>query len=758
MTIRKLTDKLTTANKITQLNNMIVELNGYVEQGKFDENEITQIISDLSLDRKFLRNQNIGNTTSTYTNWSHLHAEAGYSIWKYTPTSFTHNTNNKLYMDNEVFEYKGAATSESATSFDLVYLYDGDAASGTIAYTNNSAEAATEAGTEFDLMDTTDDYLYLGEASTFSGIKFEFQTYGSSYTLQLEYWDGSTWSALTANTDDLSDDTSNFLGNGSISWSVPNDWDTSTVNSQTKYWIRISTTSTPTTTAKAYYIIPTSSVIGLLALSTNNILNENWAWCSYNGNIYATIRNTGNTSYEGDYYINSASSDANKKNFFIYNNPFTADYEDSTYSSPADGATGIGFDTSGMTSTNVHDALIEAYNNGGSGASQLSDLTDVNTATVTNKNVLVADGVDWESRALTEADISDLSHYTDSDVDSHLSGGTGIGYSSGTISVNSGLDDIAGLAQSDGNFIVSNGSNWVVESGDTALTSLGLSTNLGDLTDAEVAQLKNIGTETITNTQWGYLGAMSGQPLESVALTDLSDVNTATVTNRYVLVADGVYFESRLLVEADISDLSHYTDSDVDTHLSGGAGITYSTGTISADINGATDLAAPAVGDELLLADVDDSNNIKKSDIDAILTLYDNKTSTLTNKTFDANGTGNSLSNVEVADMSTSAIVTESDAISSNDNDTTLPTSAAVIDYVTGLTTLTTFDNADLSTGVYTFNHALGEQYPHITVYDNNDKIVVPDEVTATDSNNSSVDLSSYGTISGTWRVRGSII
>lgn len=57
-------------------------------------------------------------------------------------------------------------------------------------------------------------------------------------------------------------------------------------------------------------------------------------------------------------------------------------------------------------------------------------------------------------------------------------------------------------------------------------------------------------------------------------------------------------------------------------------------------------------------------------------------TDTLTNKTFDANGTGNSLSNVEVADFAGSAIVTESEGIGSNDNDTTLPTSAAVKDYV----------------------------------------------------------------------------
>ena len=57
-------------------------------------------------------------------------------------------------------------------------------------------------------------------------------------------------------------------------------------------------------------------------------------------------------------------------------------------------------------------------------------------------------------------------------------------------------------------------------------------------------------------------------------------------------------------------------------------------------------------------------------------------TTTFTNKTFDANGTGNSISNIEVADFAAAAIVLESEGISSNDNDTTIPTSAAVKDFV----------------------------------------------------------------------------
>ena len=85
--------------------------------------------------------------------------------------------------------------------------------------------------------------------------------------------------------------------------------------------------------------------------------------------------------------------------------------------------------------------------------------------------------------------------------------------------------------------------------------------------------------------------------------------------------------------------------------------------------------------------------------VDNDLSNYDNtssvfitaaSTDTLTNKTFDANGTGNSLSNVEVEDFAAAAIVVEGEGIGSNDNDTTLPTSAAVKDYVDNeITTVT---------------------------------------------------------------------
>ncbi len=99
----------------------------------------------------------------------------------------------------------------------------------------------------------------------------------------------------------------------------------------TKYWIRFSTSTVPTTVAKAYLVIPANSVISLLELSNEEILNEDWAWCTYSSTVYVTIRNNGNTAYEGDYYIKSSSSSVNKQNYFINNHHFTADFQDTSY-------------------------------------------------------------------------------------------------------------------------------------------------------------------------------------------------------------------------------------------------------------------------------------------------------------------------------------------------------------------------------------------------------------------------------------------
>ena len=75
-----------------------------------------------------------------------------------------------------------------------------------------------------------------------------------------------------------------------------------------------------------------------------------------------------------------------------------------------------------------------------------------------------------------------------------------------------------------------------------------------------------------------------------------------------------------------------------------------------------------------------DAGTMRQTTVDTFDTYLAATTKTLTNKTIDADN--NTLSNIEVDNFKASAIIIESEGIGSNDNDTTIPTSAAVKDYV----------------------------------------------------------------------------
>ena len=64
------------------------------------------------------------------------------------------------------------------------------------------------------------------------------------------------------------------------------------------------------------------------------------------------------------------------------------------------------------------------------------------------------------------------------------------------------------------------------------------------------------------------------------------------------------------------------------------------------------------------------------------------------------------------------------------------------------------FDNTDLVAGVLTVIHELNEQYVVVAIYDNNGNTVIPDTIDAVDVDTLTVDLTSWGTISGTWYAR----
>ena len=75
---------------------------------------------------------------------------------------------------------------------------------------------------------TSDDAYYFGHNEEFGRLKLDLSQLGvGTWTIVWEYWDGDSWESLSA-----TDETSGFTSDGVVSWTIPGDWDDTTVNSQ----------------------------------------------------------------------------------------------------------------------------------------------------------------------------------------------------------------------------------------------------------------------------------------------------------------------------------------------------------------------------------------------------------------------------------------------------------------------------------------------------------------------------------------------
>lgn len=65
-----------------------------------------------------------------------------------------------------------------------------------------------------------------------------------------------------------------------------------------------------------------------------------------------------------------------------------------------------------------------------------------------------------------------------------------------------------------------------------------------------------------------------------------------------------------------------------------------------------------------------------------------------------------------------------------------------------------TFNNADLSAGSLGVSHSLGFKPVLCQVFDDSYYLVIPDNILLNDTTSLTIDLTSYGTITGTWTVK----
>lgn len=185
----------------------------------------------------------------------------------------------------------------------------------------------------------------------------------------------------------------------------------------------------------------------------------------------------------------------------------------------------------------------------GGGSSTLDGLTDTTITSIASGEVLKWNGSAWINNTLAEAGISATSHNHSGvyePADATILKDADIG--STVQAYDADLTALGGIAKTDSNFIVGNGTTWVAESGATARASLGLTIG----TDVQAYSATNALTSDITygtlNTN-GDVGTGAGQlaignhthatyaPLASPTFTGNPTAPTATAGDNDTTIA-----------------------------------------------------------------------------------------------------------------------------------------------------------------------------------------------------------------------------
>lgn len=145
-------------------------------------------------------------------------------------------------------------------------------------------------------------------------------------------------------------------------------------------------------------------------------------------------------------------------------------------------------------------------------------------------------------------------------------------------------------------------------------------------------------------------------------------------------------------------------------------------------------------------AGTDDTRMVTPSKLAGALSSYASASKTLTNTTFNANGTGNSISNLEVADFASGVVRTQSDGIRSvsNASDTTFATEKAIADAIKNF--ITGISSSDVITALgFTPVKKYATNNPSLTVTNNYGTWTINTGISSSDLNVNFYDITNDG-------------
>lgn len=202
-----------------------------------------------------------------------------------------------IWLDGTV-AIRGGAVSDGVmigeitlADFDHCFADDGGV------FTDETDDAKESTDNDMTLLpatETTSDNYYFGNANKFTGIKLDFGTAGVGTAIQFQYWNGTAWTNL-ATAHKLVDDSAGYTTGTDtyfITWEIPSDWATKTVNSETEYWIKVACTTASFSTqpkGKQAWVMDITTGLGLSIPVTGKIQKASFSCLTISDTTNDTI-------------------------------------------------------------------------------------------------------------------------------------------------------------------------------------------------------------------------------------------------------------------------------------------------------------------------------------------------------------------------------------------------------------------------------------------------------------------------------------